>query len=105
MCWLLCAYGGPRQAIAECEAIQADNDDLHAYGTFEEYGKQLPYLTNCLNESLRIYTPVPVLTREAVADDELCGMRVPAGTRIAINCWSVHHDPKVRTFVPALAHC
>ena len=36
-----------------------------------------------LQESLRKYTVVPVVTRRVAADDAICGCRVPAGTYLA----------------------
>ncbi|EGD73964.1 hypothetical protein PTSG_05658 [Salpingoeca rosetta] len=55
-------------------------------------------------ETLRYYTLVPVVTREAVEEDDLCGVRVPAGCKVFIHIKAVHNNPEVwekpRTFMP-----
>ena len=46
----------------------------------------------CLKESLRKYSVVPVVTRVAAEDTELCGRRVPKGTYVAICIQAVHNN-------------
>jgi cytochrome P450 len=46
-----------------------------------------------MQESLRRYSLVPVVTRQAVQDDMLGDQPVPAGTKIFINIKAVHLDP------------
>jgi hypothetical protein len=46
---------------------------------------KLQYTLNCLKETLRLYTPVPIISRVAVNDDVIDGQRVPAGTIIFCN--------------------
>jgi cytochrome P450 len=45
-------------------------------------------------ESLRKYSVVPVVTRKAVMDDEICGYRVPSGTYIACCIQAIHQSWK-----------
>eukprot|EP00884_Botryococcus_braunii_P016181 jgi/Botrbrau1/3246/Bobra.174_1s0018.1 len=54
----------------------------------------LQYSLCCLKESLRKYSVVPVVTRRAVADDEICGYMVPRGTYIACSIQAVHQSWK-----------
>jgi cytochrome P450 len=54
---------------------------------------ELAYTVCTLKESLRRYSLVPVVTRQAVADDMLGEQPVPAGTKIFINIKAVHMDP------------
>jgi cytochrome P450 len=41
-------------------------------------------------EALRLYPPVAMLAREAIADDEILGRPVPAGTVVAISPYVLH---------------
>lgn len=48
-----------------------------------------------LDESLRLYPPAWVVSRRAVADDEIDGVAVPAGTLVIISPWLLHRRPDV----------
>ena len=51
----------------------------------------LPYTRQVIEESMRLYPPAPAVTgRRAVADDEICGVKVKAGVRIMISTWVLH---------------
>jgi cytochrome P450 len=53
--------------------------------------ERLPYTRQVIQEAMRLYPPVPGLAgREAIADDELCGRRIPKGTQVAIMPWILH---------------
>ncbi len=41
-------------------------------------------------EALRLYPPAATLTRQAISDDEILGVRIPAGTVIAISPYVLH---------------
>jgi cytochrome P450 len=41
-------------------------------------------------EALRLYPPAATLTRQAIADDEILGVRIPAGTVVAISPYVLH---------------
>ncbi len=43
-----------------------------------------------LEEALRLYPPVALLSREAIADDHIAGQRVPAGTIVLISPYVLH---------------
>lgn len=48
-----------------------------------------------LLEALRIFPPIPVLSRIATTKDDIGGFRVKAGARVLISIIGVHHDPAV----------
>ncbi|XP_033055231.1 cytochrome P450 4F8 isoform X2 [Trachypithecus francoisi] len=57
---------------------------------------QLPFLTMCLKESLRLYPPVPAITRGCTQDVVLPDSRViPKGNVCSINIFAMHHNPSV----------
>jgi cytochrome P450 len=51
----------------------------------------LPYTRQVIEEAMRLYPPAPAVTgRRALADDEICGMKVKAGDRVMISTWVLH---------------
>jgi cytochrome P450 len=46
-----------------------------------------------LDEVIRLYPPVWLISRRAIRDTELGGYLVPAGTLICISPWTLHRNP------------
>ena len=57
-----------------------------------------------LKEALRKYSLVPVVTRNAVEEDQLGTLTVPAGTKIFINM-KVPKSIMMRHLLAILIHC
>jgi cytochrome P450 len=82
------------RAAAEAEAALAAGIDA-------DLPDRLPLLRAILEESLRLYPPVPRFDREAVAADRLGEHEVQAGDLVSIWPWIIHrhrrlwHDPDV----------
>jgi cytochrome P450 len=55
--------------------------------------KRLPYTLQVVKEVLRLYPAAPMYARDAVADDELDGFRIPAGTRTILFTYATHRHP------------
>ena len=56
----------------------------------------LPYTRRVIEEAMRLYPPAPGISmRVAKADDEICGTRVKAGTRIMIAPWILHRHRRL----------
>ncbi|KAH8597601.1 cytochrome P450 [Bisporella sp. PMI_857] len=57
--------------------------------------ERLPYLTACVNESIR-WRPASAfnLPRETEHDEEILGMHIPKGTMVILNHWTINHDPE-----------
>ena len=53
--------------------------------------KALPYTRNVLRESLRLRPPVGMVPRTVVADDELGGYPLRAGTTVWLYIYGIHH--------------
>ncbi|WNG14881.1 cytochrome P450 [Cystobacter fuscus] len=56
--------------------------------------KKLPYTLQVVKEVLRLYPAAPMYARDAVADDELDGVHIPAGTRMLIFSYGTHRHPE-----------
>lgn len=54
----------------------------------------LPYTRMILDEALRLYSPVPLLARDAVEDDELAGYHIPKGTMVVAMPYATHRHPE-----------
>jgi len=58
--------------------------------TYEDL-ENLPYTRQVIQEAMRLYPPAPGLTgREAAADDEVCGKRIPKGAQVLVMPWILH---------------
>lgn len=53
----------------------------------------LPYTAMVLQEVLRLYPPVWILSRKALADDELGGMSIPQGSMVIVSPYATHRHP------------
>lgn len=62
--------------------------------TFEDF-RNLDYMDCVLKEAMRVYTPVPVLNKLSVEEDELEGFHIPAQTPIIVSVWALHTDPEI----------
>jgi len=75
---------------------------------------RLPCTRMLIDESLRLYPPVPVMAwRRARADDEVCGVKILRGATITIAPWVLHRHTKLwdhpelfepQRFSPACTH-
>ncbi|MFK8050766.1 MAG: cytochrome P450 [Halioglobus sp.] len=57
--------------------------------TFEEVG-QLSFTRSIIEETMRLYPPVWLFSRTALADDEFAGFHIPAGTHIFFTPYYTH---------------
>ena len=55
--------------------------------------KKLPYTLQVVKEVLRLYPAAPMYARDAVADDELDGIHIPAGTQMLVFAYATHRHP------------
>ncbi|XP_061342405.1 isoflavone 3'-hydroxylase-like [Gastrolobium bilobum] len=55
----------------------------------------LPYLQNIIYETLRLYTPAPVLLPHFSSDEcDIGGFTIPRDTIALINAWAIQRDPE-----------
>src|SRR5712691_4124632 len=56
---------------------------------------KLVYLRRVLDETMRLYPPLPVMLRSAAGDDTVCGRPVPRQSIVAVMPWVVHRHNKL----------
>ena len=56
--------------------------------------ERLVWTTACFQEAMRLYPPAWVLEREAAADDELDGYRIPKRSTVIFPVILIHRDPR-----------
>jgi cytochrome P450 len=55
----------------------------------------LPYTRAILDETLRLFPPSWMITREAIDDDVVAGFAIRAGSQLLISSYAVHHAPEL----------
>lgn len=87
--WYLLAGNPEAEAKlhAEIDAVLAGRPP-----TYADLGR-LRYTRMCFEEALRLYPPAHTISRAALADDVLGGVRVPAGAVITIIPYVTHRNP------------
>ncbi|MDH6124907.1 cytochrome P450 [Kitasatospora sp. GP82] len=72
------------------EAVEVLGDRLPEYQDLH----RLTYTMRVVEEVMRLYPPVWILPRQAQADDEVGGYRVPAGADVLICPYTLHRHPE-----------
>ena len=55
---------------------------------------RLPWTSAVIAEAMRLYPPAWTIERDALADDEVAGVRIPAGSTVAVPPYLVHRNPE-----------
>ncbi len=74
------------------ERVRDEVDAIGGIPTAQD-ATRLPYTTMALKEAMRLYPSAPLMARRAVADDQLCGYHIPAGTDVVLAPWVIHRHP------------
>jgi cytochrome P450 len=56
---------------------------------------KLVFLRQVVDETMRLYPPLPIMLRSAAADDIVCGRRVPRRSIVAVMPWVVHRHRRL----------
>jgi cytochrome P450 len=75
--------------------VEAEIDAWSPSGTGADPVAGLTATRAALEEAMRLYPPVPSITREAVAEDELAGRKVRAGTLVVISPYVLHRHRRL----------
>lgn len=57
--------------------------------------ERLPWTRMVVEETMRLYPAVAMISRQAAEDDEIHGVPVPRGTIVNLNIWLAHRNPGV----------
>ncbi|XP_039255469.2 cytochrome P450 3A29-like [Styela clava] len=76
--------------------LQAEIDEMYETKDSLDFDtvNSLQYLDMCINESIRLYTPVPRTVRKSNKDITLSGLTIPKDMLIVIPIASLCHDPE-----------
>jgi cytochrome P450 len=74
--------------------VRAEGQALPAGRLTLEDVAALPFTRAVVDESLRLYPPAWLISRRALADDELCGYRIPTGAVVIVSPVLVHRDAR-----------
>ena len=86
---LLSAYPSARQQLeAEVDSVLGDRDPDAGDAA------KLPWTRAVVAETMRLYPPAWTIERNALADDEVGGVRIPAGGLVATPPYLVHRHPE-----------
>lgn len=98
MLWVLSLPQNARfQDKLKAEARSIEDSDLDANGNpTVEVADTLPFLNAVINETLRLYAPLPGSeARSAGVDTVIDGYTIPAGTVVGMAPYSLHRNPEV----------
>lgn len=86
---LLSAYPAAREKLEqEVDSVLSGREPEAADA------EKLPYTTAVIAEAMRLYPPAWTIERDALADDDVAGVPVPAGSLVAIPPYLVHRHPE-----------
>lgn len=72
------------------EVQEALADESRAASAGGDLVERLPLHARVVQESLRLFPPVPGFSRDAIADDDLDGFAVKAGSKIELSAYATH---------------
>jgi enediyne biosynthesis protein E7 len=88
--WYLVSQHPEVSSRLHAEALEVLGDRLPTYADLA----RLTYTTQVVEEAIRLYPPVWMLSRRAVAADEIGGYPIPAGADVLICPYTVHRNPR-----------
>ncbi|MGH3345027.1 MAG: cytochrome P450 [Carbonactinosporaceae bacterium] len=68
---------------------------LEGTGATADDTDALPWTRAVISEAMRLYPPAWTIEREALGDDEVGGIRLPAGSTVAVPPYLIHRNPAV----------
>ncbi|KAJ8312167.1 hypothetical protein KUTeg_009540 [Tegillarca granosa] len=92
--WIIYALGKyedeQERVFKEIKSVLGDKDEV-SWSDVQE----LQLLTCFIKESMRFYSPVPLVARLLRKPLIIDGVEIPCGPRVDINIYCIHHNPEV----------
>ena len=85
--WTLYCLAHDPESLARA---QAEVDALDTAKPVAEWGDDLPWVTACFEETMRLFPPAAVILRELQADVSFGGYELEAGRNAYISQWVLH---------------
>ncbi|KAK2632756.1 hypothetical protein EUGRSUZ_L01127 [Eucalyptus grandis] len=90
-CLMLLASSQEWQNRVRAEVLEVCGDRLPDADMI----RKMKLLTMVINESLRLYSPVPLVSREALTDMKFGDLKVPEGVNVWTMVLTLHTDPEI----------
>ncbi|KAI1708172.1 cytochrome p450 domain-containing protein [Ditylenchus destructor] len=74
----------------EIDSVVGDDEEM----TYEHLTK-MPYLYQVIQETLRMYSPVPRIARLCRAPTKICGIEFKPGMQVSVPITAIHYDPGI----------
>ena len=99
-CWYLLSQSPDVEAKLHAELDEVLGDRLPSFADVAK----LPYTRAIFDETVRLYPPVPILSRQASEDDTIRKKHIPKGSLMLVVPWLLHRHKKLwdqpDTFIP-----
>jgi len=94
ICWILYCLALHPEHQKQC---QEEIDGIFEQGNGLQWNDlyNVPYLKLCINEAMRLYSPVPIICRSSDKNYDLQGRTFPKGTFLYVNIFALHRNPHV----------
>ncbi|HXH74640.1 MAG TPA: cytochrome P450 [Bacteriovoracaceae bacterium] len=89
MSWLLIEVSKNKDATPH---MQNEAREFFEHRDFERLNNS-PWLTACIDESMRMWPPVWVFMRQAETEDTISGVKIPVGANVVLGTYLSHHAP------------
>jgi cytochrome P450 len=86
--WTFYLLSFDREALARCQA-EVDALDMAAIEP-AEWGDNLPWLTACFEESMRLFPPAGIIARTLTGDIDFHDHQIAAGSQVIAGPWVLH---------------
>ncbi len=90
-CWYLLSQAPWADARLAAEAREVLGGRVAGHADVE----RLPYTRAVVDETLRLYPPIAVLAREAMAPGRIAERDIPVGSLVMVIPWLLHRNPKL----------
>jgi cytochrome P450 len=85
------------QDDASCETLEKEIDALDVSLPPEDWHEHIPLAMACFEETMRLYPPAPIISRELIEADTYQDLALKKDSAVMINLWALHRHRKLWT--------